>query len=83
MLITGTTLFKNDIITSPALTLEQAIEGLKLNNNQITDESILSNKIVIYKALEGEAHLCYKNRSFTFFNGTLSLLYFCYQWRYS
>ena len=60
MLITGTTLFKNDIITSPALTLEQAIEGLKLNNNQITDETILSHKIVIYKHLKGEAHLCYK-----------------------
>ena len=60
MLITGTTLFNNDIVTTPVLTLEQAIEKLKLNNNQITDESILSNKIVIYKALGGEPYLCYK-----------------------
>ena len=37
MLITGTTLFNDDIVTTPVLTLEQAIEKLKSNNELITD----------------------------------------------
>ena len=60
MLITGTTLFSNDIDIHPILTLQQAIENLKLTNNLITDESILSNNLVIYKALGGVPYLCYK-----------------------
>ena len=60
MLITGTTLFSNDIDVEPVLTLDQAIEKLKLHNNKITDKSILSNRLVIYKALGGEPYLCYK-----------------------
>ena len=60
MLITGTTLFSNDIVVEPTLTLEQAIEKLKLQNNEITDESILSNKLVIFKYLGGEPLLSYK-----------------------
>ena len=60
MLITGTTLFDNDIVTTPVLTLAQVIEKLKSNNDSITEETILSNKIVIYKALDGEPYLCYK-----------------------
>ncbi|MEE1090233.1 MAG: M4 family metallopeptidase, partial [Paludibacteraceae bacterium] len=60
MLITGTTLFDNDIVTTPVLTLAQVIEKLKSNNDLITEETILSNKIVIYKALGGEPYLCYK-----------------------
>ena len=60
MLITGTTLFNNDINVEPTLTLDQAVKKLQLQNNKITDESILSNKLVIYKALGGEPCLCYK-----------------------
>ena len=66
MLITGTTLFSNDIDVEPTLTLDQAIEKLKLHNNQIIDESILSNKLVIYKALGGEPYLCYKVEVFVY-----------------
>ena len=66
MLITGTTLFNNDIDVEPILTLDQAIEKLKLHNNQIIDESILSNKLVIYKALGGEPYLCYKIEVFIY-----------------
>ena len=66
MLITGTTLFNNDIDVEPILTLDQAIEKLKLHNNQIIDESILSNKLVIYKALGGEPYLCYKVEVFVY-----------------
>ena len=66
MLITGTTLFNNDIDVEPALTLGQAVEKLKLHNNQIIDESILSNKLVIYKALGGEPYLCYKVEVFIY-----------------
>ena len=44
MLITGTTLFSNDINVEPTLTLDQAVKKLQLQNNKITDESILSNK---------------------------------------
>ena len=60
MLITGTTLFNNDINVEPTLTLDQAVKKLQLQNNKITDESILSNKLVIYKALGSEPCLCYK-----------------------
>jgi hypothetical protein len=60
MLITGTILFNNDINVEPTLTLDQAVKKLQLQNNKITDESILSNKLVIYKALGGEPYLCYK-----------------------
>ena len=58
--ITGMNLFNKDISVIPSITKEQAIEKLKLTNNLVTNESILLNELVIYKALKGEPHLCYK-----------------------
>ena len=58
--IMGANLFLNDIETTPILTKGQAVEKLKLTNNLVTDESVLLNELVIYKALKGEPHLCYK-----------------------
>ena len=49
LLITGANLFSNDIEITPHLTKEQAIEKLKLCDNQINDTTILSNELVIYK----------------------------------
>ncbi len=60
MLVMGANLFSNDIETTPILTKGQAVEKLKLTNNLVTDESVLLNELVIYKALKGEPHLCYK-----------------------
>lgn len=60
MLITGTTLFSEDISIEPILSVEQAINRLKESNSNVTDESILSNKLVIYKALDSNPDLCYK-----------------------
>ena len=58
--IMGANLFSNDIETTPILTKGQAVEKLKLTNNLVTDESVFLNELVIYKALKGEPHLCYK-----------------------
>ena len=60
MLITGMNLFSNDIVTTPSITKEQAIEKLKSENKTITDESISSCELVIFKELRGEPYLSYK-----------------------
>ena len=60
MSVTGMNLFSHDIVTTPSITKGQAIEKLKSENNLITDESILSNELVIYKDLRGEPCLSYK-----------------------
>lgn len=58
--VKGMNLFSDSIITTPSITEEQAIEKLKSENNLITDESILSSELVIYKALKGSPCLSYK-----------------------
>ena len=58
--VTGMNLFSHDIVTTPSITQEQAIEKLKSENNRITDESILSSELVIYKNLRGAPYLSYK-----------------------
>ncbi len=60
--VKGMNLFSDSIVTTPSITEEQAIEKLKSENNLITDESILSSELVIYKELRGEPYLCYKIR---------------------
>ena len=60
MLITGMNLFSNDIVTTPSITKEQAIEKLKSENKTITDESISSCELVIFKELRGGPYLSYK-----------------------
>ena len=60
MSITGMNLFSHDVITTPSITKEQAIEKLKSENNTITDELILSCELVIFKELRGEPYLSYK-----------------------
>ena len=60
MLITGMNLFSNDIVATPSITKEQAIEKLKSENKTITDESISSCELVIFKELRGEPYLSYK-----------------------
>ncbi|MBQ5925354.1 MAG: hypothetical protein IIX03_01430 [Paludibacteraceae bacterium] len=60
MLITGMNLFSNDIVTTPSITKEQAMEKLKSENKTITDESISSCELVIFKELRGEPYLSYK-----------------------
>ena len=42
-----------NIVTTPSITEEQAIEKLKSENNLIIDEFILSSELVIHKALKG------------------------------
>ena len=58
--ITGMDLFRDDISVVPSLSKRQAIENLKLANDLVTDESVLLNELVVYKALKGEPCLCYK-----------------------
>ena len=58
--VKGMNLFSDSIVTTPSITEEQAIEKLKSENNLITDESILSNELVIYKELRGTPCLSYK-----------------------
>ena len=58
--IMGAKLFSNDISVVPTLTKEQAIENLKLSNYLITDETILSSRLVIFKDLGTAPYLCYK-----------------------
>ena len=60
MLVTGMNLFNHDIVTTPSITEEQALEKLKSENNRITDKSILSTQLVIYKELSGTPFLAYK-----------------------
>ena len=60
MYVKGMNLFSNDIVTIPTITKEQAIEKLNLENNLITNETILSSELVIYKALKGTPCLSYK-----------------------
>jgi hypothetical protein len=58
--IMGANLFSNDIEITPTLTKEQAAEKLKLSDNRISDSTILSNRLIIFKDLETEPYLCYK-----------------------
>ena len=58
--IMGANLFSNDIETTPTLTKEQTAEKLKLSDNRISDSTILSNRLIIFKDLETEPYLCYK-----------------------
>ena len=58
--VKGMNLFNDDIITVPIITETDAIEKLKLANDLISDESILSSELVIYKALKGNPCLSYK-----------------------
>ena len=60
MSVTGMNLFSHDIVTTPSITQEQAIEKLKSENKTITDESISSCELVIFKELRGEPYLSYK-----------------------
>ena len=60
MSVTGMNLFSHDIVTTPSITQEQAIEKLKSENNRISDKSILSSELVIYKNLRGAPYLSYK-----------------------
>lgn len=60
MYVKGMNLFSHDIVTTPSITQEQAIEKLKSENKTITDESISSCELVIFKELRGEPYLSYK-----------------------
>lgn len=60
MYVKGMNLFCDNIVTTPSITEEQAIEKLKFENNLIIDEFILSSELVIHKALKGFPCLSYK-----------------------
>ena len=63
VLITGTSLFYNDISVKPRLSKKEALECLKRSDSAITDEVIESQpELLIHKNLEEAPHLAYKIR---------------------
>ena len=63
VLITGTSLFYNDISVKPRLSKKEALECLKRSDSAITDEVIESQpELLIYKNLGEAPHLAYKIR---------------------
>ena len=63
VLITGTSLFYNDISVKPRLSKKEALECLKLSDSAITDEVIESQpELLIHKNLGEAPHLAYKIR---------------------
>lgn len=60
VLITGTSLFYNDISVKPRLSKKEALECLKQSDSKITDEVIESKpELLIYKDLGEAPHLAY------------------------
>ena len=63
VLITGTSLFYNDISVKPRLSKKEALECLKQSDSAITDEVIESQpELLIHKDLGEAPHLAYKIR---------------------
>ena len=63
VLITGTSLFYNDISVKPRLSKKKALECLKRSDSAITDEVIESQpELLIHKNLGEAPHLAYKIR---------------------
>lgn len=63
VLITGTSLFYNDISVKPRLSKKEALECLKQSDSAITDEVIeLQPELLIHKNLGEAPHLAYKIR---------------------
>jgi hypothetical protein len=63
VLITGTSLFYNDISVKPRLSKKEALECLKQSDSAITDEVIESQpELLIHKNLGEAPHLAYKIR---------------------
>ena len=63
VLITGTSLFYNDISVKPRLSKKEALEYLKRSDSAITDEVIESQpELLIHKNLGEAPHLAYKIR---------------------
>ena len=63
VLITGTSLFYNDISVKPRLSKKEALECLKRSDSAITDEVIESQpELLIHKNLGEAPHLAYKIR---------------------
>lgn len=63
VLITGTSLFYNDISVKPRLSKKEALKCLKRSDSAITDEVIeLQPELLIHKNLGEAPHLAYKIR---------------------
>lgn len=63
VLITGTSLFYNDISVKPRLSKKEALECLEQSDSAITDEVIeLQPELLIHKNLGEAPHLAYKIR---------------------